>query len=117
MGINMEDDTRYLMDKHTLIIELPKELDHHSSIGLKEKTEKLMSAHYVRKIVFDFKSTQFMDSSGIGVLLGRYKRMQAANGEVLVCNVDERVNRILKMSGIYKIIKKYATREQALERV
>ncbi len=57
-------------------------------------------------MVFDFTKTGFMDSAGIGVLLGRYKRMRELGGEVVVTGEDQRIERILKISGIYQIIRR-----------
>ena len=94
----------YRVEGQTLWIILPKELDHHSSRFLKENTEQILKEHYIRRIIFDFSGTDFMDSTGIGVLMGRYKRMKECGGQVQVYGVNERIGRILKISGIYKII-------------
>ena len=53
---------------------------------------------------FDFKNTEFMDSSGIGLLMGRYKLMRALGGEVRIIHAGERIYKILVLSGIHKII-------------
>ena len=57
----------------TLVIHLPREIDHHNCKKLKIETDLLLEENYIRRIVFDFSHTQFMDSSGIGVVLGRYR--------------------------------------------
>ncbi|MEG0216469.1 MAG: STAS domain-containing protein, partial [Hungatella sp.] len=54
-----------------LIIHLPVELDHHNCRNLKYETDLLLSENYITKIIFDFSKTEFMDSSGIGILLNR----------------------------------------------
>lgn len=63
-----------------LIIHLPKELDHHNCRSLKYETDLLLAENYITRIVFDFTRTEFMDSSGIGVLLNRYKQMAGSGG-------------------------------------
>ena len=64
----------------TLVIHLPKELDHHNCRNLKYETDLLLSENYISKVVFDFSRTEFMDSSGIGILLNRYKQMAGSGG-------------------------------------
>ena len=66
----------------TLIIHMPKELDHHNCRKLKTDTDLMLEENCVRRIIFDFEKTEFMDSSGIGVLLNRYKEMKASRGSV-----------------------------------
>ena len=56
-----------------LVIHLPKELDHHNCRNLRYETDLLLSENYITRMVFDFSRTVFMDSSGIGILLTRYK--------------------------------------------
>ncbi|MBQ2425364.1 MAG: STAS domain-containing protein, partial [Lachnospiraceae bacterium] len=56
-----------------LIIHMPKELDHHNCRNLRYETDLLMAENYISKLIFDFSRTTFMDSSGIGILLNRYK--------------------------------------------
>ena len=64
----------------TLLIHMPKELDHHNCRDLKRDTDLMLDENYINRIIFDFGKTEFMDSSGIGVLLHRYKQMAASRG-------------------------------------
>lgn len=68
----------------------------------------------VKNIVFDFKDVSFMDSSGIGLIMGRYKKVMFIGGKAAVTNVGNAVDRIFKISGLYKIIEKYDTIQEAL---
>ncbi len=97
-----------------LIIHLPKELDHHNCRNLKYETDLLLSENYVSKVVFDFSKTEFMDSSGIGVLLNRYKQMHMNGGKVNLYGVNNQVNRILNVGGICKVMPLYETKEEAV---
>lgn len=110
-----EETFTYEAREHTLVIHLPKELDHHNCKNLKYETDLLLAENYIRKLVFDFSSTQFMDSSGIGVLLSRYKQMQGSGGSVAVCGAGMHILRILSIGGITKLVKRYNTVEEALE--
>ena len=72
------------------------------------------AAGNVKNIVFDFKDVSFMDSSGIGLIMGRYKKVMFIGGKAAVTNVGNAVDRIFKISGLYKIIEKYDTIQEAL---
>ena len=63
-------------------------------------------------IIFDFKNIRFMDSSGIGVIIGRYKKISSEGGKVSVVNVNDRVKKIFNLSGMNKIINIYDTYEE-----
>jgi len=104
----------YEAKKHTLIVHLPKELDHHNCRNLKYETDLLLSENYINKIIFDFSATEFMDSSGIGVLLNRYKQMEGSGGRVMIYGAGAQVKRVMTIGGITKLIKNYDSKEAAL---
>lgn len=104
----------YEADGHTLIVHMPKELDHHNCRELKYETDMLLSENYINKVVFDFTKTEFMDSSGIGVLLNRYKQMALSGGEIAIYGASTQVIRILNIGGIIKLVKNFNTREAAI---
>lgn len=98
-------ECNYELKEGCLKICVPKELDHHCATLLKTETDLLVDAYHVRKLVFDFSETEFMDSSGIGVLIGRCKNMNYSGGEVAAENLSERIQKIFVVSGLHKIIK------------
>lgn len=104
----------YEAKEQTLIVHLPKELDHHNCRNLKYETDLLLSENYINRVIFDFSQTEFMDSSGIGVLLNRYKQMERSGGKVAFYGAGTQVMRILSVGGIAKIIKSYDTKEAAI---
>lgn len=110
----MQQTFSYEARGQVLIIHLPKELDHHNCRNLKYETDLLLSEHYINRIVFDFSGTEFMDSSGIGVLLNRYKQMTANKGRVALYGVNARVQRILTIGGISCLMEQYESRESAV---
>ncbi|GHU61960.1 anti-sigma F factor antagonist [Clostridia bacterium] len=112
--IRQSEQVNYEVDNHNMVVHLPKELDHHNCLTVKNNTEQIMDETYINRIIFDFTHTHFMDSSGIGVLLGRYKRMMGIGGEVAIYGVNERIKRLLHLSGISKLIRQYETKEQAV---
>ncbi|MDD2959443.1 MAG: anti-sigma factor antagonist [Lachnospiraceae bacterium] len=91
----------------SLTIYLPAEVDHHNAEALKNDADRLIQNQNIRCIIFDFAQTNFMDSSGIGMIMGRYKNLRFMGGNVIAIRVNERIRRILTMSGIYKVIDIY----------
>ena len=87
-----------------LVIHLPRELDHHNCRNLKYETDLLLAENYITRLVFDFSDTCFMDSSGIGVLAGRYRKISCFGGKVYVIHADERIRKILQMSGLTDLV-------------
>lgn len=104
----------YEAREQMLIIHLPKELDHHNCRSLKSDTDLLLAENYINRIVFDFTHTTFMDSSGIGVLLNRYKQMAASRGSVAYYGAGPQVKRILELGGMKRLLEGYENREEAI---
>lgn len=88
-----------------LCIRLEGELDHHTSAELRDRVETAMDQHDIRHIVLNLEHLKFMDSSGLGVILGRYKRIKNSDGEMVVCAISPSIKRLLEMSGMFKIIR------------
>ena len=96
---------QYELKNNSLRVMVPKELDHHSSVDLRTQTDMLLKTYRVKNLVFDFQNTEFMDSSGIGMMIGRCKSMDFQGGEVQAENMNERIRKIFLLSGLHKIIK------------
>lgn len=94
----------YEREKDVLYIRLPKEFDHFSARNMKVETEALIEASDIKNIVFDFTKTEFMDSTGIGILLGRYKRMKFIGGSVYTWHVGPRIRKMLDVAGITRFV-------------
>ncbi len=90
----------------TLIFRLVGELDEHSAEFVRRKLDNAMSDGNYSAIVFDLARLSFMDSTGIGVIIGRYKTARKLNKNVYVKNPSATVDKIFKMSGLYEIITK-----------
>ena len=107
-------ETTYEIRQRCLIIRLNEELDHHNAIQIKDKADKLIERNHVKHVIFDFSDSGFMDSAGIGVIMGRYKKVIFIGGKIAVACVNSAIDRILRLSGLYKIIDKYDSVEAAL---
>lgn len=94
----------YEREKDILYIRLPREFDHFTSRNMKVDTEALIEAAGITKIVFDFTETEFMDSTGIGILLGRYKRMKSVGGILYIRHISQRIRKMLEVSGIMSLV-------------
>jgi stage II sporulation protein AA (anti-sigma F factor antagonist) len=91
--------------RDVLIIRLSGELDHHTAEELREKVTDTLEREAIRHIVLNLERLTFMDSSGLGVILGRYKQIKNLGGEMIVCAVSPTVKRLFDMSGLFKIIR------------
>lgn len=87
-----------------LMVRLPEEVDHHRSSYICERADSYILREEVENIVFDFEDTRFMDSSGIGIIMGRYKQIACLGGKVFVIHADPQIRRILRISGLNKLI-------------
>lgn len=99
----------------TLIVIINGELDHHYVEYLKRKVDAELIKSSVKNVIFDFTKVNFMDSSGIGVIMGRYKNIQMLSGKVAIVNPNSQVKRIFEMSGILRIIPVYDNMDNAME--
>jgi len=90
--------------RRALIVRLKGELDHHSADIVKSRMEDAIAGGDVRHLVLSLKELTFMDSSGLGVILGRYKQVSGKGGKLVVCDASPAVDRLFKLSGLYKII-------------
>ena len=97
---------QYFMDEkdRTLVVKLDGDLDHHLSQLIRIPIDEKIDKNGIDAVVFDFKNTGFMDSSGIGLIMGRYKLISRKGGKVFVTNVSPAIKRIFEISGLYKIV-------------
>ncbi|WP_066502621.1 anti-sigma F factor antagonist [Abyssisolibacter fermentans] len=100
---------------NNLIVKLNGELDHHTSEEVRQKIDDFFMARSLKNIVMDFNDLKFMDSSGIGLIIGRYKLVKDRKGTVKITNVDARLKKMMIMSGIQKIAKFYDTLDDACQ--
>ena len=98
---------KYQIQENCLTIFLPKEMDHHTVDEMRRKADTIISQNHIKIVIFDFRDTEFMDSSGIGVIMGRYRTVHLMGGEVWVIHANERMKKILNLSGMSKILHIY----------
>ena len=100
-------EIKYKLDKSKIYVYFSGEIDENSASkarmqidGMLDGTSKFSSA------IFDFSNTSFMDSTGIGMLLGRYKKLKKRGIPSYISNPSFAVNKVLQISGIYAVIPK-----------
>lgn len=99
MNIDYEEKDKQLTFKIT------EEIDHHWSEKIRRQVDDEIERYTPKRVIFDFDKVTFMDSAGIGMLIGRYKVAKMLGGNVEMINVKSNIRKILEMSGITKIIK------------
>lgn len=87
-----------------LMVKLPEEVDHHRAAHICEGADKYILRNDVQHVVFDFEDTRFMDSSGIGIIMGRYRKISCFGGHVYAIHADRQIQRILKLSGLCQVL-------------
>lgn len=94
----------YQVKGQVLTYFMPKELDHHAAQYLCKELDMLVESHMITELVLDFEKTEFMDSSGIGVIIGRGKNMQFRGGKIYAAHMGKRVNMIFQSAGLGRMI-------------
>lgn len=98
----MEEDFQVI--DNCLMIRLPEEVDHHRAAYICENADRLLCREEVCNVVFDFENTRFMDSSGIGIIMGRYRKISCFGGHIYAIHADRQIRRIFRVSGLEKIV-------------
>lgn len=97
-----------------LIVNLSGELDHNSAESVRVKIDNKIDEDNIIKVILNFSGVTFMDSSGIGAVAGRYKKVTNKGGKLCIAEVNKNVDKIFDLAGLYKVIKKYSTVDEAV---
>lgn len=96
--------SEYSKKDRLLTIRLTEEIDQHTTDKIRRKLDNEIERFIPRKVIFDFSNISFMDSSGIGMVLGRYKLIKILGGNLEIINVNKATKKIFDMSGITRVI-------------
>ena len=91
-------------EKEKLTVYLSGDIDHHTSVQIRNSIDEQLQKIMPKELLLDFHDVHFMDSSGVGLVMGRYKVASVYGCNVIVCSMPDNVARIMKMSGLGKII-------------
>ena len=90
--------------KGVLEVAIKGEIDHHGAVGVRARIDAKISEISPKKTVIDLSGIEFMDSSGLGLIMGRYALMQKMGGTLSVRNPNDRIVKIFEMAGLDKIV-------------
>ena len=94
----------FLSQHNKLYAKIIGELDHHYATEIRDQLDNKIISEGINTLIFDFSGLTFMDSSGIGVIIGRYKLMKSIGGQVYILSTNKNVDKLLSLSGIPDII-------------
>ena len=97
-------ESKFYEEDKLLVFKITDEIDDHSVQMIRRKADYEMERYMPRKVIFDFDSVTFMDSAGIGFLIGRYKFANMIGAKLEISNLTQSVEKIFEMSGILKLI-------------
>ncbi|MGN0658916.1 MAG: anti-sigma F factor antagonist [Emergencia sp.] len=97
-------ETIFYLKDSVLVARLSGEIDHHVAEKIRRDIDEEMKLYGVTDLILDFSNVTFMDSSGIGVVLGRYKKVRAAGGTMKIRSASRLVRQILDMSGVFSLM-------------
>lgn len=87
-----------------MIAYMPREVDHHQAEELRKKWDMVIEGSHIKELIFDFSKTEFMDSSGIGVLIGRTRKIGYFGGHAYAMGLNDRVSRLFLAAGLNEMI-------------
>ena len=92
--------------KNVLYMSLEGELDESKALYTRGQMESSFDSYDMSKVVIDLSGLEFMDSTGIGVLIGRFKKLKERGVVVVIANPSKSIDKILTLSGIYSLMPK-----------
>jgi len=107
----------FIKDRRAIVVKINEEIDHHTCEKIKGKIDLAIEFRKARFLIFDFDGVNFMDSSGIGLIMGRYRLINKLGGEAFVVNLKPAVRKIFQMSGIFKILTESKDLESVLQKI
>lgn len=101
--------------ENNLLVTISGDIDHHSAQDISESIARDFRHSRCKNIIINFSDVSFMDSSGIGMLIGRYKETEIFGGRLAAVSISRELMKIFKVSGLYKIINCYDNENLAME--
>ena len=92
------------LTNNTLTAYLSGEIDHHSAKGIREEIDEAATRAAPEEVYLDFKDVVFMDSSGIGLVMGRYSLMQELGGQLRLRNMSSHIGKVMKLAGLDRLV-------------
>ncbi|UMZ73921.1 STAS domain-containing protein [Natranaerofaba carboxydovora] len=103
-------------EEDNLIVSLEGEFDHHYADEFRERVDEELNKGIYKNLILELSKLWFMDSSGLGAILGRYKNLSSkTGGNVKACGLSPQVEKVFELAGLKKLISIYPTLEKTLE--
>ena len=97
-------ETKFYEEDKLLVFKITEEIDDYSVQKIRRRADYEIERYMPKKVIFDFNSVTFMDSAGIGLIIGRYKFAKMLGGTVELANLTSSIKKIFEMSGILRLI-------------
>ena len=97
-------ESKFYEKDNLLIFKITEDIDDHTVQKIRRRADYEIERYMPKRVIFDFDSVTFMDSAGIGLLIGRYKFTNLLGGQLEIANLTQSVRKIFEMSGILKLI-------------
>ncbi|MBQ2991642.1 MAG: anti-sigma factor antagonist [Clostridia bacterium] len=107
--------SRFTCSQDRLVVYLEGEIDHHAARYLRTQIEEMIQRTKAAHLILDFSGVGFIDSSGIGMIIGRYKTMRSRQGKMSARGLNAAADRLFHMAGLHRIIPIEAAKEETKE--
>lgn len=114
---SMNKEMKLGIANEALVVKFIGDVDNLVSENYKNKLETIINENKYKKVIMDFSNVTFIDSSGLGLILGRYNQLKKTNGTLYVCGVNKQTEKIFNIAGIWTIVDKYDSINHALKTV
>ena len=94
----------YIKKDKRLIFEIEEDIDECCVQKIRRRIDNEIQRYMPKEVIFDFSNVSFMDSAGIGLIIGRYKLINMIGGELKIANVNTQIKKIFEMSGLLRLI-------------
>lgn len=94
----------YIKKDKRLIFEIEEDIDECCIQKIRRRIDNEIQRYMPKEVIFDFSNVSFMDSAGIGLIIGRYKLINMIGGELKIANVNTQIQKIFEMSGLLRLI-------------
>ena len=105
-------EVKYYSQEKLLIFKITEEIDECKVKNIRRRADYEIERFMPKRVVFDFDSVTFMDSAGIGMVIGRYKQTVMLGGKMELANLTESVRKIFEMSGVLKLIPEVSLQDE-----
>ena len=113
----MNKEMKLGIANNALVVKFIGDVDNLVCEHYKNRLETLISENKYKKVIMDFSNVTFIDSSGLGLILGRYNQLKKYNGTLYVSGVNKQTEKIFNIAGIWTIMDRYESIDQALKKV